>query len=340
MPNEQDEKRRAYVPPPETPTQEAVGGIRFDFNCGLRVAFPKDGGRFRLLFRDLDSGVVLYCMDAEPGTTVASVKRYFTRFGIEIYRAEDLSEPVFTHELELKDRDVLVQIPQGALGDAIAWFSYVERFGKKHGCRLHVAMQPEIAEIFRRQYPQIHFATMEEAEGLKPYATYHLGLFFGGDTDGQPFDFREAGLHRTAGHILGLEGDELAEAPPRVDLSAPRRIPQPYAIIATQASSQCKCWNNPSGWRETSNSSAFRKSPLPCRRHPNQPRRPTWKDALPRSATGNYPFGQRRRSANFRRRRRFPASHRHRGRLCESDFHLGDAGRIAFGSARFRHHFL
>ena len=83
MQNEQDEKRRAYAPPPETPTQEAVGGIRFDFNCGLRVAFPKDGGRFRLLFRDLDSGVVLYCMDAEPGTTVASVKRYFTRFGID-----------------------------------------------------------------------------------------------------------------------------------------------------------------------------------------------------------------------------------------------------------------
>lgn len=251
MQNEQDEKRRAYAPPPETPTQEAVGGIRFDFNCGLRVAFPKDGGRFRLLFRDLDSGVVLYCMDAEPGTTVASVKRYFTRFGIEIYRADDLSEPVFAHELELRDRDVLVQIPQGALGDAIAWFSYVERFGKKHGCRLHVAMQPEIAEIFRRQYPQIHFVTMEEAEGLNPYATYHLGLFFGGDTDGQPFDFRGAGLHRTAGHILGLEGDELAETPPRVDLSAPRRIPQPYAVIATQASSQCKCWNNPSGWRET-----------------------------------------------------------------------------------------
>ncbi len=69
--------------------------------------------------RAFDSSVVLYCMDAEPGTTVASVKRYFTRFGIVIHRVDGHSGPVFTHEFDLKDRDVLVQIHQGALGDAI-----------------------------------------------------------------------------------------------------------------------------------------------------------------------------------------------------------------------------
>ena len=249
MPNEQNERKAAYAPPPEIPTQEAVGGIRFDFNCVLRVSFPEDG-EYRLLFRDLDSGLVLYCMDAGPGTTVGSVKRYFTRFGVEIYRRDSLSRPVFAHGLDLRDRDVLLQIPQGALGDAIAWFSYAERFGRKHGCRLHVAMQPEIADLFRGQYPQITFVTMDGAAEMRPYATYRLGLFFGGNTDDQPSDFRAAGLHRTAGLILGLEGGELADIPPRVDLSAPRRIPQPYAVIAAQASSQCKCWNNPSGWRE------------------------------------------------------------------------------------------
>ncbi len=250
MQNERNDGRTAYAPPPEIPVMEAVEGIRLDFNCGLRVSFPKDGGRYRLLFRDLDSGIVLYCMDAEPGSMVGSFKRYYTRFGIEIYRQGDPDTPMFAHDLDLRDRDVLIQIPQGALGDAIAWFSYAERFGKKHKCRLFVAMQPEIAEIFRKQYPEITFITMDEAARLKPYATYRLGLFFGGDTDGQPFDFREAGLHRTAGLILGLEGDELADEPPRADLSAPRRIAEPYAVIATQASSQCKCWNNPSGWRE------------------------------------------------------------------------------------------
>lgn len=242
------QKQPSFAPPPEIPTQEAVDGILFDFNCGLRVSFPKDGGQHRLLFRDLDSGIVLYCMDAEPGSTVVSVKRYFVRFGIEIYRKEDLDHPAFTHELNLEDRDVLIQIPQGALGDAIAWFSYVERFAFIHKCRVYVSMAAEIADIFREEYPGIGFVTQEKAMELRPYATYNLGLFFGGDTDSQPFDFRQAGLHRTAGHILGL--NNLHDQPPRVNTRHERIIKEPYAVIATQASSQCKYWNNPSGWRE------------------------------------------------------------------------------------------
>ena len=242
------QKQPSFAPPPEIPTQEAVDGILFDFNCGLRVSFPKDGGQHRLLFRDLDSGIVLYCMDAEPGSTVVSVKRYFVRFGIEIYRKDDLDTPVFRHELDLRGRDVLIQIPQGALGDAIAWFSYVERFAFIHKCRVHVSMAAEIADIFREEYPGIGFVTQEKAMELRPYATYNLGLFFGGDTDSQPFDFRQAGLHRTAGHILGL--NNLHDQPPRVNTRHERIIKEPYAVIATQASSQCKYWNNPSGWRE------------------------------------------------------------------------------------------
>ena len=194
---------------------EAVDGIRFDFNHGLRVKFP-DKGEYRCVFKDLDTGCLLYSMDVKPGCTVGSVKRFFIRFGLEIYRKDDLKAPVFTHDLDLAGKEVLIQLPVGALGDTIAWFSFVERFQTKHGCRLSCSMAPEIADIFRGQYPGIAFITREEAGKLKPYASYNLGLFFGGDTDHQPFDFRQAGLHRTAGHILGL--DDLSDIQPRVDL--------------------------------------------------------------------------------------------------------------------------
>ena len=52
----------AFALPPETPTQEGVDGIRFDFNHGLRVKFPDDGG-YRCGFKDLDTGYLLYSMD-------------------------------------------------------------------------------------------------------------------------------------------------------------------------------------------------------------------------------------------------------------------------------------
>ncbi len=233
-----------FAPPPDDPVIEAVDGIRFDFNRGLRVQFPKDKA-YRCVFRDLDTGCLLYSMDMQPGCTVESVKKYFIRFRLEIYES---GEMVFSHDLDLTGKKVLVQLPVGALGDTIAWFSYVERFQRQHGCELYCSMAQELAAIFRDQYPAITFINKEEAAKLEPYATYNLGLFFGGDTDHQPFDFRQVGLHRTAGHILGLP--DLSDEPPRVKLTAKRKIKKPYVVIASQASSQCKYWNHPSGWRE------------------------------------------------------------------------------------------
>lgn len=240
-------KEPTFVLPPETPTREAADGIRFDFNNGLRIKFP-DKGEYRCVFKDLDTDCLLYSMDVKPGCTVESVKKFYIRFRLEIYRKDVLNEPIFTHDLDLSGKEVLIQLPVGALGDTIAWFSFVERFQKKHGCKLFCSMEPRLAEIFKAQYPDISFIGQEDAAKLTPYATYNLGLFFGGNTDHQPFDFRQVGLHRTAGYILGL--DDLSDIPPRVDLSAKRRIKEKYAVIAAQASSQCKYWNHPSGWRE------------------------------------------------------------------------------------------
>jgi autotransporter strand-loop-strand O-heptosyltransferase len=241
-------KEPTFVLPPETPTLDAVDGIRFDFNNGLRIKFP-DKGEYRCVFKDLDTDCLLYSMDVKPGCTVESVKKFYIRFRLEIYRKDVLREPIFTHDLDLSGKEVLIQLPIGALGDTIAWFSFVERFQKKHGCKLFCSMEPRLAEIFKAQYPDISFIGKEDAAKLKPYATYNLGLFFGGDTDHQPFDFRQIGLHRTAGKILGI--DDLSDMPPRVDLTAERKIKEKYVCIAAQASSQCKYWNNPFGWRET-----------------------------------------------------------------------------------------
>ncbi len=73
------------------------------------------------------------------------------------------------------------------------------------------------------------------------------GSFFNGDLDKQPFDFRSVGLHRTAGHILGVDPSEII---PDLRQHTPRRIAEPYVCIATQSTSQAKFWNNGTGWHE------------------------------------------------------------------------------------------
>lgn len=233
-----------YGEVPKVPTQDAVEGIKFDFNDGIRILFPHNGKEYHVTFTDIDTGIILFSQDTVPGAYVTSVKKFYIRFRLIIHRKSG-KEPVFTHDFNAENREVMIQLPVGTIGDSIGWFSYVERFQKKHRCRLICVMTPWIADIVRNQYPGITFIKPEETKNYQPYACYYMGLFFKGDVDHQPIDFRYIGLHRTAGYILGVDP---ADEPPRFDLSAPRKIREKYVCIAAQSSSQAKYWNNPLGW--------------------------------------------------------------------------------------------
>lgn len=251
--SEQPKQPSIYGKVPDVPTLDAVEGIKFDFNEGIRILFPHNGKSYRCVFSDIDTGIILYSADTNSGAYVTSVKKFYIKFRLQIFpKIENLKhgdkvEPIFTHDYDCKDKEVMIQLPAGTIGDSIGWFSYVERFQQKHDCKLICVMTPWIADLVKEQYPNITFIAAEETIKYKPYATYYIGLFFRGNVDNQPIDFRYIGLHRTAGYILGVDP---ADIPPRFNLSATRKIKEPYVVIAAQSSSQAKYWNNPFGWRE------------------------------------------------------------------------------------------
>jgi autotransporter strand-loop-strand O-heptosyltransferase len=235
----------AYSPPAGTPTQQGPKGIRFDFNDGCRVALPPAAHPWRVRLSDIDTGNVLSDTEIESGR-INSTKRYFVRMRLEIWASGD---HVLSHDYAAADREVLIQFPVGTLGDALGWFPYAVKFRNLHGCRLTCLVSDKLIPLLRKSYPDITFVTPEDVEVERYYATYCMGLFFD-DTDFvlQPRDFRQVGLHRTAGYILGVDP---AEAAPRVALEDDTRpIPGPYVCIAVQSTSQAKYWNNPDGWRE------------------------------------------------------------------------------------------
>ena len=84
--------------PPE-PTQEAINGIRFDFNDGLRVKFPKGSPSYRLRFVDLGTKSCVYdAVTPEGGDCIAaSHKKYFIRFRLVISRVGD-DKLLFMHD--------------------------------------------------------------------------------------------------------------------------------------------------------------------------------------------------------------------------------------------------
>jgi autotransporter strand-loop-strand O-heptosyltransferase len=234
--------------PAELPTQEGPFGIRYDFNVGARIVLPP-GATWRCILRDLDTGNILFDSRNE-GATIASAKRFYVRFGINIFKDD---APVFNHEYDAAGRNVLVQIRMGALGDALGWFSYVERFQLKHNCNLTCAISPLLIPLLKDAYPNIRFVTHEQVdeEGLAQtaYATYNMHLSFNDlKYTRQPIDFQAIGLHQLAGYILGVD---LADIPPRFVLpDESRPIAEPYICIAVQSSTQAKYWNNPTGWEE------------------------------------------------------------------------------------------
>ena len=237
--------KRTYPAPAETPTQAGPNGLRFDFNDGCRVSVPEAQDPWRIQLRDLDTGNILLETERKAGR-VGSTKRYFVRFGIEVWQRD---EQIFCHEYSAADRDILIQFPVGTIGDMIGWFPYAVKFKERHGCRLACAMGEKLIPLFRDAYPDITFLTHKEVKPECYYASYGIGLFFDDeDSVHQPCDFRLVGLHRTAGYILGVDP---TEAPPRIVITDDTRpIAEPYVCIAAQSTMQSKYWTNPNGWRE------------------------------------------------------------------------------------------
>ncbi|ELQ6022011.1 autotransporter strand-loop-strand O-heptosyltransferase [Cronobacter turicensis] len=238
----------AFILPPEIPTQQGPEGILYDFNDGARLLLP--AGDWRVEISDDETGNILFASDIAEGWVI-STKKYYVPFRLQVWK-KGQSEPLFDHALDMRDKPVLISFPTGTLGDLVGWVPYAERFRQTYGCQVECTMAQPIIDLFAPVYPELQFYAPERwanqrAHCEPPYATWRVGLFFQGDLDKQPFDFRAVGLHRTAGHILGVDPSEIV---PDLRVNSRRQIAEPYVCIATQSTSQAKFWNNGSGWHE------------------------------------------------------------------------------------------
>lgn len=231
-----------YVP--AIPTQEGPMGIRYDFNDGARLLLPQ--GHWYVQLEDAGADNILFASNTD-GNWVLSSKKYYIKHRIRVWE-RDTDKEILDVTMDLKDKPVLVKMPVGTMGDVIAWMTAVDRFQKKHQCQLELTMAKRMAKVFENQYPNISFTYLPgETKNKAPYASYLLGVFFGGNTEYQPVDFRTIGLHEQASYILGV--DTKAE-PPLVKLGSERKIKERYVCVATKGSAQNKYWNNGYGWEQ------------------------------------------------------------------------------------------
>lgn len=101
-PNPQAQKS-IYGEIPQIPTLDAVDGIKFDFNHGIRILFPHNNKTYHVTFLDIDTGVISYSADTVPGAYVTSVKKFFIKFRLIIHE-KGKDEPIFTHDYDCRDK--------------------------------------------------------------------------------------------------------------------------------------------------------------------------------------------------------------------------------------------
>lgn len=232
-----------YIMPPDRPTQAGPEGVWFDFNHGCRIHLPP--GDWQIKVVDEVTGHIFGEASMAEGA-VESNKKYYVPYAFYLYHQ---GREVFSHRLALAQRNVLVKIAGGALGDVLAWFPAVGRFQQRHECKLTCCMPAQFIELFAASYPQIRFITSEEQDEEVYYATYYLNAaIHDHEMNYAPVDYQRVALHHFAAALLGLDANEV---PARYALTNNSRpLDEPYVCIGTQSSAHCKFWNNPTGWLE------------------------------------------------------------------------------------------
>lgn len=239
------------------------GGVLFDFKYGCRAIIPKQFARWRARMTDLDTGKVMLDerhdgvpMALNPGlprgTLIFSHTRYFTRWGLEVWRDGHL---VMEHEYNARKKPVFICTPN-ALGDLMTRMRAITNFRDKHKCRLTVQMADPMIQLFRghKDYEDIELVGYDSAPHVQNqhayYAAYAIGIFYGENSSRFERDhYLTVSNLDAAASILGVERDH---RPPRLACaSTPPR--ERYVTIAVQATTWCKIWMRPRGWDEVVN---------------------------------------------------------------------------------------
>ncbi len=223
----------------DTPVSNAIEtnlqGVKLDFNFSLRLEIPE--GNWRVRISDFDSGIIFFDKYISE-VRLSSLEFYYIHWQVEIFRDD---EKVFSHTLDLADKEVLINIPQLGLGDIIAMLPYVEEFRRRRNCKVSLILPKYLREFAAYLYPKL--AQVDEVN-YKSYAAYHLSM----PINILPVwsaDMRTYPLGRIVGLALGLN----AIAPkPTFEPNAPPLIDDPYVCISVQASTTKKGWLYPKGW--------------------------------------------------------------------------------------------
>ena len=231
----------------QVPSQVAVDGIRFDFAYGYRVFVPNNAPRakYEVRFFDMDSGMPLEHFELKPGQTLVGDRKFFIRYRMEILHQGEL---LFAHDYDCAGRRVHVVIPDGGLGDNLAWLPLVDLFQRQHKADVCCVMGEWMIRLAGDLYPDLSFVPSAGNPKLSgSYANYFCGIFKKENRSWRPIDHQFLGMQGAVEAILGLPQGPVKC---RLHRGSKRPFPEPFVCISTMATNPGKGWNFPDGWNQ------------------------------------------------------------------------------------------
>jgi hypothetical protein len=87
---------------------------------------------------DLDTGNILFRSENQGAFRQLHEALQVVRVGIDVWDLDEAgtATEVLSHTCDAREREVLIQLPVGTIGDTLGWFAYVARFAAVHGARV------------------------------------------------------------------------------------------------------------------------------------------------------------------------------------------------------------
>ncbi len=228
----------------KVPSQIGANGIRFDFAYGYRILFPPGvQKKYQVSIYDIDSGMLIEQREQRGGDFIAGERKYFIRYRIEI-RSE--GKLIFEHNYDCTGKRVYIIVPDGGLGDNLAWLPYADLFQRHHRADVCCMIGEWMIRLVGDLYPGLNFMPSGGNPKLNDsYANYFCGIFSKDKKSWRPIDHQFLGMQAAVASVLGLPHDPLKC---RLHRGSKRPFPEPFVCISTMATNPGKYWNFPDGW--------------------------------------------------------------------------------------------
>lgn len=213
------------------------------FTDGAKVEVLGDAkAEYEVSFVDQDNGMTIYQHKMTPRHWCSPNQKYFVPWRIQV---KENGVTVLDQPMSLKGEKVFVIFHSSALGDTLAWMPMAEEFRRVHQCQMYLSTFHN--DLFKKEYPDIHFKDPGSINPNDYYAGYGIGCF-DNDYSKNKNNWRIITLQQVASDILGLDYKE--RRPKLARSTKPRPIAEKYVCIAEFSTLQCKFWNRPGGWQE------------------------------------------------------------------------------------------